>query len=636
MGQDCSSVRAVFRLLLLATSGISDEPQQEVRVRASGGAAETQVLDESTTPRVISNLADLVESAPGVHLRALGANDGLATLSIRGSGGMYVGVSLLGVPLSGPGNPTVDLSSLPWWPGAQLRLTRSFSPAGTAVDGWGGSLDLVDGEARPSGLEVWSAAGAFGSLRTRAGVRIRGEKSSLSLGLSAERTDGDYTYLDPIASAAEGKDVFATRRNNQSVRGTLLGIYTYELAPSWTLRASGVLAQARSQLAGTARVPLEDARQSWARWMASVELKRSGDTSVAVSLYARQSHQESVDSETEAKARLRPVFSANRALAMGLVSRVETHGTSGRLDLNHEVFGPKPEASRMSGRLAWDLNIHRGRATRVDVAPRIAWWSDGAPASGVLPTGYLSASWTTAWGSLSARAGRSARAPSFLELYGDDGAFRGNADLKPEGAWLGELNWKHQWARAERSLRAEVSSFCTFATDLIAWQPQALSATQRAYNVEQASICGGEVSLSALRAPWSAQLSHTVLHARDGLGRPLPGRAAHEAHGDLRWSRGPWSASLSGDAVGAMAADPSGDVYIPRRVLMHVAGVWSLSPRWSLGLQLRNALNTRASTYAGALGDVRLPLGDAFDYPLPGRSIMVWFRGRGELREPHD
>ena len=627
-------------LLLLVTEGISTAPEPgphgrplaEVRIRGTASAAAVHTLDESATPRVLAGVAELAETAPGVHLRALGGSEGLATLSIRGSGGAQVGVSLFGVPLSGPGNPTVDLSSLPWWPGAQLKLTRSFSPASVAAEGWGGAIDVSEPEATPSAMEAWAGAGSYGTLRARGGVRWRGAHARLSVAYAASRSAGDYGALDPIATAATGRDVFADRAHNASARCNLLAVHTRDVKPDWMWRSFGVWGSARSELAGTSRAPLQDARSSTQRWMLGTELRHSAATTLAVSVYARNASSHSTDSVLEARVRMRPVDARSDVFAAGLVARAEQRELSARVDLSTERYAPAPEASRLSARAAADFTLARSERVRLTLAPRVSVWSDAEEraSSGMIPSGFASLVWSPDLLTVSAHAGRAGRAPSFLELYGDDGVFRGNSALRPETAWLADVSARKTWKRPGASVMAEVAAFCTFSNDLIAWQPLALSAVQRAYNVDSARICGAEAELVAAHGPWKMRASYTYLDAQDREGHKLPGRATHEGHGDLSWSKRAWSAYLSSDAVGAIAADPSGDVVIPGRAFLHSGMTWVASPQFSLGAEVRNVLDLRAVSYSGTLGDVRLPVGDAFDFPLPGRTVFFWFRAKGD------
>jgi outer membrane receptor protein involved in Fe transport len=106
---------------------------------------------------------------------------------------------------------------------------------------------------------------------------------------------------------------------------------------------------------------------------------------------------------------------------------------------------------------------------------------------------------------------------------------------------------------------------------------------------------------------------------------PLPGRPAHDFVGDLAYAIGPVRLRYGVDLVSGIYADLPGTIRVPDRVLhsagarLDVPGV----PGLALSLDVRNLLDLRVAEYAGALGPVRAPIGDALDYPIPGRRILV-------------
>ena len=57
----------------------------EVRVRGTAASGFSTKANFDASPREITDAASLVEPLPGVHVRRLGADDGFATLSIRGT-----------------------------------------------------------------------------------------------------------------------------------------------------------------------------------------------------------------------------------------------------------------------------------------------------------------------------------------------------------------------------------------------------------------------------------------------------------------------------------------------------------------------------------------------------------------------
>src|SRR5207247_985640 len=106
---------------------------------------------------------------------------------------------------------------------------------------------------------------------------------------------------------------------------------------------------------------------------------------------------------------------------------------------------------------------------------------------------------------------------------------------------------------------------------------------------------------------------------------PLPGRPAHDFVADLSYTLGSLRLRYGVDAVSGIVADRTGNVVVPARLLQSagarfdVPGVDGLR----LALDLRNLFDVRTASYDGVLGPVREPIGDAYQYPLPGRSFLL-------------
>jgi outer membrane receptor protein involved in Fe transport len=107
---------------------------------------------------------------------------------------------------------------------------------------------------------------------------------------------------------------------------------------------------------------------------------------------------------------------------------------------------------------------------------------------------------------------------------------------------------------------------------------------------------------------------------------PLPGRPANDLVADLIGHAGPATLRVGVDAVTGMVADVSGGVGVPPRVLVSAGAHVDVARGVRLGLDLRNLFDQRTGTYQGALGPVHEPIGDYYEYPLPGRSVLVTAR----------
>ena len=160
---------AVAALSALVTAQTAGAQTDEVIVRGDPAGNFVSRADERDSARELTDAASLVEPLPGVHVRRFGGDDSFTTLSIRGSSSNEVAIVLAGVPLTGGADPTLDLATLPLWPGAVARVHRSFAPAALGPGSLGGTLVLdPPGAAAP---RVHGGLGGGWQLRRGAAAR---------------------------------------------------------------------------------------------------------------------------------------------------------------------------------------------------------------------------------------------------------------------------------------------------------------------------------------------------------------------------------------------------------------------------------------------------------------------------------
>jgi iron complex outermembrane receptor protein len=220
---------------------------------------------------------------------------------------------------------------------------------------------------------------------------------------------------------------------------------------------------------------------------------------------------------------------------------------------------------------------------------------------------------------------RTFRAPSFAELYLEQGLIRPNPALRPEtgrsadGALV-----------AEGSLGlASLGAFGAVHDDLIVYRP-VFGRLLGPDNLGRARMSGVELeaataSLGPLGA--SAQLAYTWLVPeilRGGpaeLGNDLPHRARHRLFARLGLAPGGWGAHLEVHRVGRQFTDPRNDAAsaVPAVLALHLGGavrLWRRPAVW-LHLDVKNLTDDRT-------------LQDGYGNPLPGRMVMVALRAAPE------
>jgi len=622
-----------------------------VRGDQAGGFASR--ADERDSARELTDAASLVEPLPGVHVRRFGGDDSFTTMSIRGSSSNEVAVVLAGVPLTGGADPSLDLATLPLWPGAVARVYRSFAPASVGPGCLGGTLVLDP--PRPTSVpttDVWAAAGSFGAARLRVGdVRDAGGGARLATAVSASRASDDFSYFDPIASSP-GQDVYALRTNAGHAAVNALVSWALPLrvidAGDGALTVT-TLAQARRQeLPGTVLGPTPFARLASDREVASAELTiRAGSGTLNARGWGRREGSRLDDVEGSAAlgpTRADEVIAASGG-SIGWRGRVGVATIEGRIDGSAEQFSPgeyvgaatPPEAKRTSAGAGLDVEWRAAGPVLVAASGRLDGWSDsasdGTTSGEVRPTGHAGFEAALPFATLAAHAGTTARPPSFVERYGDRGAFIGDPALRPESAWTVDAGARTSRFVGPVRVAAQVAGFATWANDLITFVPTGAYGRAKATNIGRARVVGAEVDARARAGPLELRVSYTALATENesactaAVGAcdrpPLPARPQSDVVADAIATVGPASVRAGVDAVDGISADLTGSVVVPPRVLTSAGVRVDVARGVRLALDVRNLFDVRTGTYDGALGPVREPIGDYYEYPLPGRSMLV-------------
>ena len=641
---------------MCTTSAHADD--DEVTVHGSESAGFSSRANVEDAPREITDAASLVEPLPGVHLRRLGADDAFSTLSIRGSSSNEVSVVLAGVPLTNAVDPTLDLGGLPLWPDASARVYRSFTPAVVGRGSLGGTLVLDPPQAfGPAKTEIWSAVGSFGAARMRIGDREKidfgnGSDAYVTTALSASRADDDFSYFNGT------RDVERANAGHAAVNG----LVSVALPVDWTERSHGTLkftsiAQARRQeLPGTIGDPTPDALLDTSRLLHAIELSGPA-ASGAWHVVGWGRHEEAVTrSPNDAFA---PAHSADAVTAAGART-----GWRGKLahdftlatdvDASGERFAPGTAyggtqdigATRTLAGVGADLDWRATPSWTWSASGRADLWHDAsddpsiaASTSGTEahPTGHLGTELAVGPVTFAAHGGALARPASFVERYGSRGTFIGDPTLVTETAWVADLGARTSWKRGSFRGRFELTGFSTWADNLITFVPVGAYGRPKATNVGRAQLLGSEADLAIFLGDFASHVAYTYLHTANESEctvsevcerPPLPGRPEHDLVSDFSYRAGPLTLRYGVDVVSGMFLDQTGSTPIPARVL-HSAGARFEVPHVKglrLALDVQNLFDLRTGQYDGVTGPVTLPIGDSFDYPIPGRSFLFSVR----------
>jgi hypothetical protein len=635
---------------------------------------------EGDATREATDVASLIEPLPGVHVRRLGADDTFSTLSIRGSTSSEVAILFAGVPLTGAADPSLDLASLPLWPGARVKVFRSFTPASVGSGSLGGTLVLEP--PRPTdavGTLSWLGIGSFGEERLRlADVRaIDDGRARLVTAISASRATDDFSYYDPTHSTATAP-VYATRQNSEYAALNAFSAAAFPLdlggGEPGTITMTA-LAQSRLQhLPGSVADPTIFAQLRTNRELLSFDIAKPAGEDNVLHLVGWTRRDEITTQDQPASIGSGYADHAIRTddVIVGAGGAASVRHSLGpraaieaRLDGSFERFAPgddssylgiEPGATRASLGGGADVDWHPiprwglGASGRIDANiddadPLASSATSVRPTEGtdLRPTGHVGTEVLVGPVTFAAHAGALARAPSFVERYGGGGVLA-NPALAPESALTADAGARYAAKSRRWHAVLEVDGFATHASDLITLVPEGALGLLKAENIASARILGIEASADLRGYGFDLRAAYTGLRTFDDdpsdctdckTPPPLIGRPANDFIGDAAYALGPVRVRYGIDVIAGLYADRDGQTLVPDRVLqstgIRVSVPWVRALR--LAFDVNNLFDVRTGLSPGFAGPTREPIGDQFDYPLPGRTFLFtarWSPGASE------
>lgn len=592
----------------------------------------------------MTDAASLVESEPGVHVRRLGGDDGFATLSIRGTSSTQIAVVLAGVPLSGGGTPTVDLSSLPLWPGVSARVYRTFAPGSLGPGSLGGTLAWdPPSPLAPERIETWAAVGSFGALRMRSGAIQKLGRISIASGITASRADDNFTYTNDRFGLDPGAPPELVRQNagHAQASGSIAVAIPYEKG---TVKIVTLLQGREQQIPGTTDSPTPHQKLRSDRELFSIEGTHAATPAVAAYAHA-WGKREGLSLTDSPELSFLPKRADQAVVALGAAAGVRGRPLSkwrgdiriegrGERFIAGEYVGLKPTigATRAAVAAAADLEWHPLDPITAAFTARLEHLRDASGDTenestlGTAHAGFELAKNGTA---VAVHGGFVSRPPSFLERFGVVGGYIATPDLKSESAWA--IDWGARTSKKLGALRlaGEATAFATLATDLIVFTRVGRQQALKAENIGQARLAGLEMRARAKWKPFELRASYTFMSTKNqsAIGQPpLPNRPEHDLVVDALATAGPLRFRYGVDLLAGMRADELGQIDIPARLLHSIGVRWRPVNGVEWALDVRNLFDDRTATFAGFIGDVRKPISDALGFPLPGRSALLSVR----------
>jgi outer membrane cobalamin receptor len=589
------------------------------RTDAAGPGSSASVVDAERFAGEAKSVAELVATAPGIAVSDRGGLGQLATASIRGSTADGVLVLLDGIPLQTAFGGGVDLSSIPRHWISSVEVVRGVEGARFGQGALGGAVNVVTRAAGDDRWEAQLSSGSFGTWSAGADGAVAGEGKGLLLSLGWDRTAGDFHYAFDPTPSVPGPLEDGVRANAAAERAGVLA-KAFVDAGGGRLDAVAQVSGGRRGIPGPAYFPTPDDRQDDLRALGAARFARPvwagaiarGELSVRYDTLDARIAALGVDPTTSQRG-------AATLVRTGVAARAGAH----LVDLGLEAGGEELSASHLgetrrratlAAGLADEVAILDGRgavhpALRVERVGPFSGWSATLGAHARL-AGPLS---------LRASAGRTFRAPSFAELYLQQGAIAPNPDLRPEEGIGGSAGLV---AEGRYGL-ASATAFATLYRDLVAYE-FAFQQRWKPFNAGKALVRGVEleaasVPVGSLRA--SGSLAYTLLASEilrgdeAELGNELPQKPRHRLFARAGVAPGPFEFHGEAQLVGRQFIDRRNLGVIPRALLFAAGASVRVArrPDVRLHVDVRNLLDDRT-------------LQDGFWNPLPSRMVLLGLR----------
>jgi len=666
---------------------VTTAPVQVGGTRETDAAARTpdaaRALDEPAFVTVVHlddrrgetlSAAEALAETVGVTVRSLGGLGAFASLSMRGAPSGQTEVLVDGVPLSRFAFSSIDVGSLDLGSYDRVDVYRSGVPVELGGAVLGGAVDFVTAVGpRPGGAhdELVLGGGSFGARRVRF---VRGDawgeagKFKTTLAASYEGATGDFDYFDDNGTPLNPSDDATRRRTDDGfdaldvvARAKLEGDPEIAGGARFSTKSQGVPGPTGAHATATSlsttrgvgdvdvRLPRLAADLALSlRGFVLVEGQRYQDPKMEVGLaVADTSFLTAAGGITVSAAY---VLGAHQRLSAALEGRLEHFDETDNL----APETPAPSGHRLTGAISLADEIVLGEEDDLVLAPAVrldalATRGSGPPSPAInrqppedrddlFVSPRLGARWrVTDAVTVKGNVGRTFRAPTVIELFGDRGFVGGNPAIKPESGTTGDVGVVVAAAKphgAADRIYFEVAAFGSAMSDLIAFTPTSGNFA-RAINVSDALIGGAEVAVAArFFRTLSLTGNYTFLASEqrsDNVatdGKSLPGRPRHEAYlrADVSRPLGRGT-SLGGFAdvtlVSGNFLDEGNLEEVPARRFFGLGLTGSPMAGLTLTAQVKNLFDARIETVGSAAGPIPRAVADVLNYPLPGRAFYV-------------
>ena len=188
----------------------------EVDLKTTTGAY--SVIKSQKIQGRYADLSSVIEHEVGVQIRSFGGFGSFSTAILRGASSEQVMVYLDGVALNDASTGAFNLSNIPVENIDRIEVYRGVTPIELSGASIGGAINIITKKAKDKrAANIKISAGSFSTEKITAGFNANGHKNDVLMSLDYLQSDNDYEFLFDNGTRFNEDDDFLVNVNNDQV-----------------------------------------------------------------------------------------------------------------------------------------------------------------------------------------------------------------------------------------------------------------------------------------------------------------------------------------------------------------------------------------------------------------------------------
>jgi len=608
------------------------------------------VIERQEFKSTVQTAADVVRKEAGLQIRQSGGIGSFSMASLRGSSTEQVVIYLDGMPLNSAGSAGFDLGSIELADIESIEVFRGSTPMHLAQASIGGAINIKRlRNTNTPRHNLTLSTGSFSTKKVALYTDNRIGKLDYTLSLTHSESKNDYTFWNNKGTLLDSRDDENNRRNNsQFDQQNILLKLDYALPNSSKLQFSHQYQAKQQHLPSWNNMADINTHLNKIQHHAQIAWSRSNVGKFNVDLMTKldiRNNREKYD-DREGIFGLNAEYiryqSNSESLSQLIELPLSQHLFLANLNIQHEKSKPtdlktgqdKPTSQRLAYTLAlqdnWQVN------DKLSLVPGIRTYAIrddiNANTTGILSTQYTQVInhryiapqigakyWLSDSLIIKSNAGRYFREPKFYELFGNQGFFLSNPELKAESGFNTDLGISWTPRTMPELIQQTRIEFVLFQSDIDNIIVRNFYAGYtKTMNIEKAVTQGAEIQLQlSTHNALELHAGATFLDARNMspsdlplYKKKLPGRFAEKYN--LRISKNWAHLNIYADWLLEKGGfhDSTNNFSASKNIVD--AGISYTYKNFSLHWDINNLTNNRYE--------------DFYRYPMPERSSFISFK----------